>query len=262
MIMKRLLFSILLLTVFALAADSPFDGTWKVDLNSAQLPDKPTVIVLQKGTYQNNTSIPKIDIKADGTDQRVPGATGYDTLAVKVLDDKTVEFIAKRGGKVVSSERVTASADGKTSTSEFTDYPMASKQPVTGKVTQVRLEAGPSGSHAISGTWHIQKLADISENALTASFKSTSDGLMYSTSTGEAWDAKFDGKDYPVKGALAGSTVALTKVNDRSIIATTKRDGKIVSVSHMTIAHDGKSMSMKEENKVQGVSYAFTSIKQ
>ena len=40
--MKKLLFVLLLVPVLAWA-QSPFDGTWKVDLSKAKLPKKPDV---------------------------------------------------------------------------------------------------------------------------------------------------------------------------------------------------------------------------
>jgi hypothetical protein len=257
--------AMLLLAVFGfvglLWAQSPFDGTWKVDLNTAQFPEKPQVVVLQNSTFQCSTCDPKINVKADGTDQPVQGSKDYDTLAVKVVDNKTVETTSKKGGRVVESSKTTASADGKTVTAEFTYYPEASKQPVTGKETLSRVAAGPSGSHAISGSWRIQK-ANVSENALTVTYKSSPNGLMMSDPMGESFDAKFDGKDYPVKGVPAGYTVSLTKVNDRSIDATNKRDGKIVGVDHITVSADGKTMSIQSENKVQGTTATYTATKQ
>src|SRR5512134_1493227 len=97
---RRLIWGILLLPVLAFAADSPFDGTWKIDINTTQSPDKP------------------------------------------------------------------------------------------------------------------------SANAPTFTFKSTPDGLMYSdSSSGESFDVKFDGKEYPVKGPRGG-TVSVVKLNERSIVQT------------------------------------------
>jgi hypothetical protein len=246
--------AMLLLAVFGFVgliwAQSPFDGTWKTDLSKTQYQGgKPSTCLLQNGTYQDSSSVPKINIKADGTDQAVQGSRNYDTLAVKVVDDKTVEFTEKKAGKVVFTGKRIVSADGKTATYEFTYYPEGSKQPVTGKGTYVRVAAGPAGSHAISGSWRMQKMLSESENALMVTFKSTTDGLMMSRPTGGSYDAKFDGKDYPVKGNPNVSTVSLTKVSDRSFDETYKRDGKIVAVYHWTVSADGKAITEKTENK-------------
>ena len=256
--------AMLLLAAFGLVASlwaaGPFDGTWKVNVNRIQFPQKPEEWVLQNGTYVSSTSVPKVNVKADGTDQPVAGSKDYDTLAVRIVDDKTVEMTNKKGARVVGSSRGVVSADGKTITFDFTIYPESSKQPITGKLTLIRVAAGPSGSHAMSGSWRMQK-ADASENALTVTYKSSADGLMMSDPVGESYDAKFDGKEYPIQGA-AGYTVSLTKVNDRSIDETDRRDGKVVSVSHLTVSADGKTLTVRSEDKVQGTTTTYTATRQ
>jgi hypothetical protein len=256
----------LLVAVLGLAvslwAASPFDGTWKIDLNKVQLPDKPQTMMIQNGMYQCSTCDPKINIKADGTDQPIAGSKTADTVSVKVVDDKTVEVIDKKGGKVLSSSKATVSADGKMFTVESINYPEG-KQPVTVKETFIRVAAGPAGSHAFSGSWKIHKVNIGPENTLTITYKSSSNGLMMSVPAfGITYDANFDGKDYPIKGDPSATTVSLTKVNDRSFDETTKSDGKIVSVNHVTVSADGKTMSVKSASKVQGTTATFTAIKQ
>jgi hypothetical protein len=38
-------------------AQSPFDGTWKVDLKTAKFPEKPDVYLLQHGMYHCKTCV-------------------------------------------------------------------------------------------------------------------------------------------------------------------------------------------------------------
>ena len=92
--MKKSLFGTLLLASLTRAAQSPLDGTWKIDLSSVRFPMQPTVWVLQNGTYRE--SISKISVKADGTDQPVLEISTIDTMAVKIVDDKTVQFTCRR----------------------------------------------------------------------------------------------------------------------------------------------------------------------
>jgi len=258
--------AMLVLAVFGLVgtlwAQSPFDGTWKIDLSKTQYQGKPSTYLLQNGTYECSSCDPKYTLKADGTDQPAPpGAINYDTRTIKVVDDKTVEFTSKKGGKVVTSVKDTVSADGKTETVEFIIYPETSKQPVTGKETMTRVAAGPPGSHAISGSWQVQKMLSESANALTITYKGTTNGLMMSRPTGESFETKFDGKDYPIKGNPGVTTVSLIKMSDRSFDQTDKRDGKIVEVVHWTVSADGKTMTEKEENKVTGRTTTYIRIK-
>ena len=256
--MKKSLFLILLLPIFAWAA-SPFDGTWKIDVNQKVPQSGDSVVVLQNGTFQCISCNPKINIKADGTDQAVPPETKeYDMMSLKVLGAKAVETTAKKDGKLVRMTKNTISADGKTSTIEITNYSEPGKQSFAYKLTYSRIAEGPPGSHAISGTWRMENLS----TALAVTFQSTPDGLIQSGPIGQSFDAKFDGKDYPVKGTTAGTTVSLNKVNERTIDETSKQNGKTVGVAHMTVSADGKTITMVMEDKEQGTTTTLTGTKQ
>ncbi len=256
--MRKVIAAVLLFPLFAWA-QSPFDGTWKINASHAQFPQKPDTFVLQKGEYNCSTCVPKIAIKADGADQKVPGTKEYDTLAVKPVNDKTVQFTRKKDGKVVSKSSDTVSADGKTLTSEFKEYPLQG-EPFVGTFTMTRVSPGPTGSHAISGSWKATKIENVSENALTFTFKGTSDGLSMKSGTGESYEAKFDGKEYPVNGERAASTVSLKKVNDNTIEETIKRDGKPIGVTLITA--EGKTLKFVSKDPRRGTTTSFTADRQ
>jgi predicted nucleic acid-binding protein len=55
------------------------------------------------------------------------------------------------------------------------------------------------------------------------------------------WIGKFDGKDYPVTGDPTADTWSYKKLNDHTLIFTTKKDGKIQAIRHMTVSADGKT---------------------
>src|SRR5512135_2204156 len=231
--MKKLLGVILLLPALAWA-QSAFEGTWKVNVQTAKLSEKPDTFVLQGGRYTCSTCIPKIDVKADGSDQKVPEAKGYDTVAVKEVNARTMQQTRKLKGQVVGEETDTLSADGKSMSVEFKDYPPQGA-PVTGKVLLTRVSEGPKGANAVSGSWRASKVENVTENGLKVTFHATADGLQMSAPTGESYDAKFDGKDYPVKGDRAGGAVSLKKISANTIEETYKQDGKAVTVNQMTV---------------------------
>ena len=83
-----------------------------------------------------------------------------------------------------------------------------------------------------------------------------------STPTGAGWDAKFDGKEYPVKGTFATETVSLKKVNDHTIEATHKRDGKLYSIEKITVSPGGKQMTDVVDNKLTGRVSTYIAEKQ
>jgi hypothetical protein len=55
------------------------------------------------------------------------------------------------------------------------------------------------------------------------------------------WTAKFDGKDYPVKGDPDRDMVSLKKIDDNTIEVTNKKDGKVTNTMKIVVAKDGKS---------------------
>jgi hypothetical protein len=237
--MKRLILLALMAPVLSFA-QSPFDGTWMTKLDTAQFPKQPDSYVLDQGMYHCLTCTPKVDAKADGTEQKVSGHAYYDTVIVHVLDANTVEITNKKNGKVTYTETDTVSADGNTLTQKFSDQ--SENQPVTGEVTSTRVKKGPAGSHAFSGSWRVAKVNTVSTNGLTVTYQGTADGLKMSDPNGASYDAKFDGKDYPMQGDIGNTVVSLKKIDANTIEETDKQEGKVVSVMRMSVAPDGKSI--------------------
>jgi hypothetical protein len=98
--MKRLLLAALLLASATLCAQNPFDGTWISKLDTAKFPTKPDQYSLRNKTYECLTCVPKVAVKADGSDQKVTEFPYYDTIAAKVVNASAVEIIEKKDGKV------------------------------------------------------------------------------------------------------------------------------------------------------------------
>lgn len=251
--MKRPLIAgslIVLVMPFALMAQSSFDGTWKVDLNSA-MPTKVNVWLLQNGTYRCTSCVPTIDVKADGQDQQVTGQP-YDTISVKVVDHQTIEEIEKKNGQVVSDEKFTVSRDGNTTTDEFANW----------KVSMVRVTKGPPGSHALSGSWKPLKMESISDKELLITYKIEGDTLSMSRPTGESYTAKLDGTDAPYKGDPDTNGVSVKRIDKNTIEETDKLNGKVLSIARMTVAPDAKSMTVSSKDVQDGTTSQLTMHKE
>jgi len=260
-----LLLLILLLTLLTpglAMAQSAFDGTWKVDVKTAQFPKKPDVYLLQDGMYHCKTCVPMIDVKADGQDQKVLGHPYFDTMSVKVVDDRTIETTTKKNGKPNGNSKTWISTDGNTLMFEFTDSSATNADPVTGKGEETRVAKGPAGSHVISGSWRASKMDTVSDNGLLFTYKVEGDSLMMTTPTGQSYTAKLDGTEAPFKGDPGTTSVSVKKVDKSMMEETDKRDGKVISVARMTLSADGKSMTIAVEDKLHGTSSQFTAMKQ
>jgi hypothetical protein len=79
---------------------------------------------------------------------------------------------------------------------------------------------------------------------------------------GNSYDAKFDGKEYPINGDPGHTMVTLKRIGDDTIEETDKRGGKIVGVYRMTVSADGKTIRAQYTDKQRGTTMTFTMQKQ
>ena len=244
------------------ASQSAFDGTWKVDMNKVDFPKKPDVYLLQNGMYECKTCVPVINVKADGQDQKVTGHPYFNSIAVNVVSDHQVEETEKRDGKVVGTSKLTVAPDGKTMTVEFTDSSNSNGSPVTGSAEYERVAKGPAGSNAISGSWRTTKMQNLSDNAITWTYKVSGDQLTMTNPTGQTYTAKMNGAEAPMMGDPGVNMVSVKMVGKDTLVETDSRDGKVISVTKSTVASDGKMLHIASEDKVHGTSIKFEATKQ
>ena len=109
--MKIVISALALLPVAALAA-SPFDGTWKSNLDSMRVSGKPDVYLLADGEYTCSSCDPELKVKADGAEHKVSGHAYYDTVMVKITGPNSDEQVLKQGGKEFARLTETVSAGG------------------------------------------------------------------------------------------------------------------------------------------------------
>lgn len=231
------------------AADTmPFTGTWRFDLSKSQAPKKPSEIELGNGVYRCLTCDPKYEVKADGQDNPVTGNPAFDTINVRIVNDRVVETTFKKSGKLAGRGTVTVSADLNHAVSEFTGYPPNSAEPVLSKAEIKRVGAAKPDMHARSGSWVVDKYDDLSANARDVTYVQTSDGLTVKDATGFSYSAKFDGKEYPVMGDNSVDSVVLKRIDDRTVEANFKYGGTIKQTGQLTISPDGKTMTIMWRN--------------
>ncbi|HEY1724066.1 MAG TPA: hypothetical protein VGF89_01495 [Steroidobacteraceae bacterium] len=254
----KILIGLLLLAPAIACADSPFDGTWKTRLDSLKFAGKPDVFVVARDTFSCNSCAPQIKIKADGNDQPVSGHAYYDTVAAK-LGPNSVELTHKKAGKTTLVLVYAVSEDGDTLDGKFTDYTGA--QPVSGNFTEKRVAAGAAGRNKLSGSWRTNKVTDVADAGATVTYAMSADSLKMS-SNGVSYDAKFDGKDYPMAGDPGNTAVSVKRLGSHAIEETDKRQGKVTDVVHSTVSKDGKTLHVVDEDKTHGVRTEYTMDKQ
>ncbi len=249
----------LALPVCALA-NSALDGTWKFDTSSPVV-NKPEVFVLKAGSFRCDSCRPKINVKADGTDQAVAGSPYYDTVSITAVDANTVNEVRKKAGKPVLTVSYVVAADGKTMTEDSSDSTV-STEPITGKADLKRVAKGPVGGEALSGSWLLTKVESASDNGALITYKTDGNMLSMTSPTGQSFSAKLDGSEAPYNGDPGQSTVAVKKVSKMIYIETDKRGSKIISVETYTISADGKSATVKWTDKLHGNSGHYVMVRQ
>ena len=222
----KVLLALLLLSPVVSIAQSPIDGTWIIDTNTTQLPQNPTVYMVVEGIFHcSGSCIGNTEVKADGHEQKIAESSYWDTETVRIVDAYTIEIITKKAGKTMFTEVDTVSPDGRTLTQVVKDTTEA--QAVTIETLSKRVDQGPAGSHAISGSWQAYRTSR-SKNGATITYRCTVDGFSAETPLGEKFDAKFDGKDYPIEDDPGHTVVSVKLLNSNTVEQTGKREGKLL----------------------------------
>jgi hypothetical protein len=254
----KIVWSLLLLVPAVSFAQGPFDGTWKTRVESMKSSGKPDAFDLTQGVYHCASCVPDVKVKANGTDQSVSGHDYYDSVAVRVVSPTALEITNKQAGKTVLTVSYSVSDGGAMLTGKFTDYTGA--QPVSGSFTEKRVGPAPAGAHATSGAWQTDKLTDMADVGRSMTYAMSADSLKMSYN-GESYDAKFDGKDYPVVGDPGKTVVTVKRVGADTIEETDKRDGKVTDIIRSTVSADGKTLHVVDTDPVHETRTEFVADK-
>ncbi|GAC1453594.1 MAG: hypothetical protein PVS2B3_07080 [Steroidobacteraceae bacterium] len=253
--MRILATAALLVPAMAFASGSPFDGTWKARLDSLKMTGKPDVWQIADGEYTCRSCVPPVKVQADGAMHRVAGHPYYDELAVHVLGATSVELTQKQGGKAGGSVVYTVSADGNTLTGKFTDHSGA--EPVTGTYTETRVGPAAAGAHAFSGSWQQSHISEISDAGRTVSYETAGDHFRM-RANGMRYDARFDGKEYPVEGDPGHTRVTVKRIDANTIEEIDHRQGRVADEIRLTISADGNSLTITDNDVVHGQTSTIT----
>jgi len=260
---RLIVFTSFALALFSMAAiaraQSLFDGAWHINSDQAKLDPKPFTIYISQGWYHCVSCTPPYDNQADGQVHPVAGQP-FDAESVTIADPHTVSFVDQKGGKTIGESTATVSPDGKVLTIKIKNYPMGGGDAQNASLTLKRSGALPAGVHATSGNWMAAGFTDTTAD-LAFTFKSNGDEFTMTDPTGDSYTAKFDGSDYPQKGSYQIDAVSLKKIDAHTIEETDKLNGKVVNVSKMTVAANGKTMTISAHDPRRDVTSTFVATK-
>ena len=108
----------------------------------------------------------------------------------------------------------------------------------------------------------MSKMNTLSDNGITFTYKVQGDSLNMTNLTGQSYTAKLDGTEAPYKGDPGTTSVSVKRLDKNTLEETDKRDEKVIMVSRMTVAADGKSMTIAFDDKLHGTTGKIVAQKQ
>jgi hypothetical protein len=241
------------------AADlGSLNGVWEADLASVKFEGKPDEFLLQGGTYKCNTCIPPLTAAADGQFHPVADRPYYDSMSVKAVDDRTVEFRRRKGDREVGNNTLQVSADGNTLTNKFHDATTPGSE-FDGTTTLRRAGPAPAGAHAVSGQWTPDKVGNYTPEALRLSYQV--DGNKVTSSVqGQTYAAEIGGPAVAVQNDPGGTTVAVVR-EGAGLKETYTRDGKQVAIVTVVPNSEGTSVTITSSDPRDGSKVSWTANK-
>jgi hypothetical protein len=237
-------------------AQSRFDGTWEMKMDTLQFTSPPEDYLIADGIYHCKSCIPRVDVKTDGVDYKVVGYP-YDTLAVRILNDRAIKFAMKKAKKPYFECIETVSPDGQKMTEDFTNSMEA--ETVTGKAGFTRVGNGPAGSHVLSGQWRMDTVKNATRAGTLQIFQSDA-GVMKISDGSTSYEVRLDGADHPQSGDVH-STRSMKLIDGYTLEETDKTNGKVSGGARWTISKDGKSMSVEVSNTKHEQKMTYTAEK-
>jgi hypothetical protein len=123
----------------ALFAESPFSGTWKLNLAKSKLPPPaPQSDIAKVDADDNGVKLSEeitddkgqplhisFETKFDGKDYPITGDPSSDSVSYQRVSANKLRSTSKKAGKITTKATIVVSADGKVTTVHFTDYSQA-----------------------------------------------------------------------------------------------------------------------------------------
>lgn len=222
---------------------SIFDGTWRPDPQRSGPEAMPDVLSLSDGIFECHSCQPPYRVPADGEDHVVDGNPRFDTLAVTVVDDRTVLRVGRRNGAVVVESRTVVAADGgdKWETQTLTG---PGPRPIDVAIHATRVEPAPAGAHPLSGGWKVIE-ADLVNHDEDTTYLIADGTLTMRDKMGRSFTAKLDGTVAPYVGDPRYSAVSVRWIDERTIEESDINGDAVVLIMRWRVGSDGRTMHVR-----------------
>jgi hypothetical protein len=238
-----------------------FDGTWRPDYEPPGLEEPPAVLSLGDGIYECRSCSPPYRVPADGQDHAVDGNPRFDTIAITVIDDRTVHQLGRRDGAIVFESTTIVAADGNSSTETRTAATMvgdilvpiivaptdgtgSGPRPVLFRMSAARVGSVTPGAHLLSGSWRVVE-RDLLNHEEDTTYRIADGFLTMSDRMGRSFTAKLDGAVAPYHGDSRFTGVSVRAIDERTIEESNLSGDSVVQVTRWRVDPDGKTMHVR-----------------
>lgn len=233
------------------ASDSPFVGTWKLNLEKSRLTGSTmTFEQLPGGETRMTAEGQSYTFRTDG--QEYPAMFGS-MASWRQVDANTWQAAYRMQGRELGTDTLVLSPDGGTLT-----VTTKGTKPDGSAFEQAAMFTRTGGSTGLAGSWKSTKVTLSPE---VIEFAPSGAGLVLNVASQQvAIPLEFDGKDRPVTGPTVPpkATVSVTKTGERSFEMTQKIDGKSIYHGTYTLSPDGRTLT--GEFRPEGTNEKFTVV--
>ena len=221
------------------AADDPFCGKWKVNMEKSKFSGD-QVKIQDRGGNKYKWTVGNISdtITYDGTDQPVNFGR---TISMTPEGTNHWKMVIKKDGRLLSSMTHTISDDGKTQTIKGAD---TKPDGTTSDFNVVWKKVG--GGSGWEGTWEETDVKFTSPDEWNIE-PYDGEGLTFNTPAyQDTLSMKFDGKDYEEKGpnVAPGSMSSGKRVSAHTLEVTDKVKGEVLDHTKYEVSPDGKTLTL------------------
>ncbi len=232
--------TLLLLPPLAQAADNPWAGTWKLDVDKSHFTGNTfTYSKTAEGKmhYDDGSTPNGFTFGIDGkpyTDEL------GDTRTWTAAGPNTWDSVAKRGDTELMHAHRTLSSDGKTYT-----IVVGGTKPDGTTFANTSVYTRVSGTSGLEGTWRSTKITISSPGLWIISFPTPDTFKWDIPDYKQTITGKMDGSDCQFTGPMTVSsvTVSVTQVSPLKFTSISKNKGQTTGLSEDTLSADGKMIT-------------------
>jgi hypothetical protein len=239
---------------------SVFDGTWRPDYGPPGPDAPPAVYSLADGEFECGTCQPQLRVPADGQSHPVGDNPHFDSIAVTVVNDRTVRQVGRRRGAVVYESETVIDAGGNTRSEtrtasmevdgELVSIPSAASGDASGPGPALfrfefeRLGLPEAGAHLLTGSWRMTAF-DLLNHDEDTTYRIVDGQLSMTDRMGRSFRAPLDGTVVPYLGDARFTGVSVRQLDERTIEESNLSGQRVVQVARWTVDADGRTMHVR-----------------